>query len=66
MEVYMDMDKVEKKLFELDKYISEVRDVLNEISVTCDEEGSRLQLSQYLDELIVEYMKLKTNKIERN
>lgn len=62
----MDMDKVEKKLFELDKYISEVRDVLNEISVTCDEEGSRLQLSQYLDELIVEYMKLKTNKIERN
>ncbi|MNI93508.1 hypothetical protein D3C81_643000 [compost metagenome] len=61
----MDMDKIEKYLFELDKYISEVRDTLNEISVTCDEEAPRLQLSQYLDELIVEYMKLKMNKIEK-
>lgn len=61
----MDMDKIEKNLFELDKYISEVRDALNEISVTCDEEAPRLQLSQYLDELIVEYMKLKMNKINK-
>lgn len=61
----MDMDKIEKHLFELDKYISEVRDTLNEISVTCDEEAPRLQLSQYLDKLIVEYMKLKMNKIEK-
>lgn len=60
----MDMDNLEKKLFELDVYISEVRDILNEISVTSEEESSRLEISQYLDELIVEYMKLKINKVE--
>lgn len=48
------------KLDELDKYIDDLRDVLNEICVTIDETdgaNEKLIVSQFLDELIVEYMK---------
>ncbi|MDT8719714.1 GGDEF domain-containing protein [Clostridium sp. 19966] len=48
------------KLARLDKQIGELREVLNEICCTLDEndsKGKQLIISQWLDELIVEYMK---------
>jgi hypothetical protein len=48
------------KLERLDKSIDEIRDVLNEISFTVEDNEyikERLLVSQCLDELIVEYMK---------
>jgi hypothetical protein len=50
------------KLSNLDKYISEIRDILNEVSITTEDKEARLIISQCLDELIVEYMKLTTQK----
>ena len=50
----------------LKKCIDELREVLNEMCITLDEKinhEERLIVSQYLDELIVEYMK-QTSKIE--
>ncbi|SHJ12450.1 hypothetical protein SAMN05444401_2211 [Clostridium amylolyticum] len=51
------MEDLDKKLLSLDKHISEIRDILNEISITEEEEDARLMLSEFLDELIVTYMK---------
>lgn len=51
------MEDLDKKLLSLDKHISEIRDILNEISITEEEEEARLMLSEFLDELIVTYMK---------
>ncbi|MBU3191880.1 Spo0E family sporulation regulatory protein-aspartic acid phosphatase [Clostridium bowmanii] len=45
---------------ELINSINDVRDLLNEISITMDEDKNKqaaLKLSEYLDKLIVEYMK---------
>lgn len=51
------MEDLDKKLLSLDKHISEIRDILNEISIAEEEEDARLLLSEFLDELIVAYMK---------
>lgn len=48
------------EISELNENINEIRDILNEISCTSDNNGSskeRLLLSEYLDKLIVKYMK---------
>lgn len=48
------------KLDRLKTCIDELREVLNEMCITLDEKinnEERLIVSQYLDELIVEYMK---------
>ena len=48
------------RLEKLDKCITELRNLLNEISITSDEvdkDIERLALSRCLDKLIVEYMK---------
>lgn len=48
------------KLSELNKHINEIREILNEVSCTVDASEStehRLIISEYLDELIVEYMR---------
>lgn len=53
----LDLEKLNNKIIEL-------RDVLNEVCCTMDTEENydiRLAKSQYLDELIVQYMK-KVNK----
>lgn len=54
---------VDDKLSNLDKYITEIRDILNEVSVTTEDYEARLIISQCLDELIVEYMKLSNEKV---
>ncbi len=51
------MEDLDKKLVSLDKHISDVRDILNEISITEEEQEAKLMLSEFLDELIVTYMK---------
>lgn len=56
------MEDLDKKLISLDKHISEVRDILNEISITEEEEEAKLMLSEFLDELIVTYMKTLNEK----
>jgi len=51
----------------LTQYINEVRDVLNEICITIDENENKeyiLKVSEYLDELIIEYMKRSDTKNE--
>jgi len=53
------MTNIDIKLFELDRNITEIRDVLNEIALTSTDNEDRLKVSEYLDKLIVEYMKLK-------
>jgi diguanylate cyclase (GGDEF)-like protein len=48
------------KISELNKQINEIRDILNEVCCTIDGSETKrdvLTISQYLDELIVEYMK---------
>lgn len=53
------------KLAILNKRINEIRETLNEICSTLDESDTskeRLLVSQYLDELIVEYMNEMMNK----
>lgn len=48
------------KLSELNKHINEIREILNEACCTVDTREAideRLAISQYLDELIVQYMK---------
>lgn len=48
------------KLSELNKHINEIREILNEACCTVDTSenvNERLAISQYLDELIVQYMK---------
>jgi len=48
------------KLSELNKHINEIREILNEACCTVDTSediNDRLAISQYLDELIVQYMK---------
>lgn len=48
------------KLSELNKRINEIREILNEACCTVDTSeniNDRLAISQYLDELIVQYMK---------
>lgn len=53
------------KLERLKKCIDELREVLNEMCMTLDEKVNneeRLIVSQYLDELIVQYMKQVNNK----
>jgi two-component system cell cycle response regulator len=50
---------------ELTNRIDEVRDVLNEICITIDENENKediLKVSEYLDRLIVTYMKQIHNK----
>lgn len=56
------MMKFDKHNSELEKYISDIRDVLNEISATEEEKEARLIISRCLDELIVEYMKSKNRE----
>ena len=57
------MNKVESHNIEIEwltKYINEVRDVLNEMCITMDENKNDdyiLSVSKFLDELIVEYIK---------
>jgi two-component system, cell cycle response regulator len=49
-------------LFSLNRKIEELRDTLNEICITTEKDNNRelrLNISEYLDELIVEYMKKK-------
>lgn len=57
----MNFEKVEQKdikLSKLNRQINEVREILNEICCTVDiTETDRLIISQYLDNLIVKYMK---------
>ena len=53
------MTNIDIKLFELDRNITEIRDVLNEIALTSTDNEDRLKVSEYLDKLIVKYMKLK-------
>lgn len=62
--IYADRKVNNIKLEKLDKQINEMRDVLNEVCCTKDDEqdkddisSKRLVISQFLDELIVEYMK---------
>ncbi|MCM0650144.1 hypothetical protein NBE98_17385 [Clostridium swellfunianum] len=57
------MDEIQDRLKKLDKRIIELKEILNEISVTTDEEEIKLFISQYLDKLIVEYMKTVLKKI---
>jgi hypothetical protein len=48
------------KLSELNRQINEVREILNELCCTVDttkDVNDRLTISQYMDELIVAYMK---------
>jgi len=52
------MGKLDKRLFELNKQIEEVRDILNEVCVTSEDSKATLLISQCLDELIVEYFKV--------
>ncbi len=53
------MNDLKKKTLELDKYISNLRDILNEVSLDTEEEDARIIISRCLDELIVKYMNLK-------
>jgi len=52
------MGKLDKRLLELNKQIEEVRDILNEVCVTSEDNEATLLISQALDELIVEYFKV--------
>ncbi|MEG0773976.1 aspartyl-phosphate phosphatase Spo0E family protein [Clostridium sp.] len=52
------MDKLDKKLLELTKRIEETREILNEACITFQDEKKTLHISQYLDDLIVEYIKV--------
>lgn len=60
---YINFKKVEQKdikLSKLNRQINEVREILNEVCCTVDTTeaiNDRLIISQYLDELITEYMK---------
>lgn len=50
---------------ELSQKINEVRDVLNEVCCTLDENQNNedvLKVSEYLDQLLVEYMRQVKNK----
>ncbi|WP_040213415.1 hypothetical protein [Clostridium polynesiense] len=60
------MKDVDIELVQLDKYISELRNLLNEVSITSDEEEARLMISECLDELIVIYMKMLRAKKENS
>jgi len=54
------IEKKAVKLSDLNRQINEVREILNEVCCTVDTTkaiNDRLTISQYLDELIVEYMK---------
>ena len=54
------IEKKAVKLSDLNRQINEVREILNELCCTVDTTkaiNDRLTISQYLDELIVEYMK---------
>jgi len=55
------MDENNQRLIELDRCISEMREILNEMVLTSTEHEARLKVSQSMDELILEYMKLKYN-----
>lgn len=62
-----DVSIKDTKLLRLDKQINEMREVLNEICCTVDDDtkSRRLAISQFLDELIVEYMK-EVNSLRQN
>ncbi len=53
------MESEESKLLLLDYRISKLRELLNDATLTPDKAEVRLMLSEYLDELIVKYMKLR-------
>jgi len=59
----INFEKVEQKdikLYKLNRQINEVREILNDVCCTLDIDvaiDDRLIISQYLDELIVKYMK---------
>lgn len=57
---YINIKQKNIKLSELNKQINEIREILNEACCTADTSeaiSERLAISQYLDELIVQYMK---------
>jgi len=54
--------ELDVRLLAISKKIEEVRTVLNELCVDSIDLGSTLQVSQCLDELIVEYYKLMKEK----
>jgi len=56
------MDNVNERLAELDHCISELREALNEAALITTDFEARLAISQSMDELIVEYMKLKNSR----
>jgi two-component system, cell cycle response regulator len=61
LQIDINADKnIDNELSILNSRIEEVRDVLNEMCISSDEtveDKQKLNMSQYLDELIVEYMK---------
>ncbi|MEQ8197475.1 MAG: aspartyl-phosphate phosphatase Spo0E family protein [Clostridiaceae bacterium] len=56
------MDNINERLAILDHCITELRESLNEAALTTSDFETRLAISQSMDELIVEYMKLKNSK----
>lgn len=64
---YSDVKQKTINLSELNRHINEIRETLNELCCTADSKetiNDRLIISQYLDELIVKYMKELNNQKE--